>query len=164
MRIDKLRDVLRRNRNLQFLYAAALIAIGLGFVLIPQSYNSSVLILFDVLGFGMAIGGGYIAVINFQLLNIDKSKVIKLTKRPDQVVWIYHEVVVSMPFGFKTMSRATIYLNLEDGGYEFFQVKPKKAEEMMNYLRNIFTTASYGHSVEKEQLYRANPELLRKVD
>lgn len=149
---------------MQFLYALALIGIGLGFVLIPQSYHSGVLILFDVLGFGMAIGGLYVGVINLRLLNIDKSKVIKLTKRPSRVVWVYHEVVISMPFGVKTMSRATIYLNLDDSGYEFFQVKPKKAEEMMNYLRNIFTYASYGHSVEKEQLFRANPELLRKTD
>lgn len=157
-----LKQALAKNRNRQFLYALALVLLGLGLVIIPQSYHPNILIMFDVIGFSLFIAGLYISIINIRLLNISNSKVIKLTEQPEKVVWIYHEVLISMPFGIKTLTRATVYLNLDDGKYDFFQIPPEKAEQFLDHLRQVFPDATFGHSVEKEQLYRANPNLLRK--
>lgn len=157
-----LKKALIKNRNKQFLYAVALMLIGLGFVVVPQTYHPNILIMFDVLGFALFIAGLYIGIVNTKILDISNSKVMRLTESPEKVVWIYHEVLISMPFGIKTMSRATIFLNLDDGGYDFFQIPPEKAESLLEHLRGVFPDATFGHSVEKEQLYRANPNLLRK--
>lgn len=155
-------SILIKNRNKQFLYSLCLVLIGLGFMIIPQSYHQNILILFDALGALMLITGLYIGIQNARLLDIKNSKAYKLYNSPEQVVWIYHSIVISMPFGVKTFSRGTVYLNTMDGKYDFIQASPKDCEELMNFFRMRFTSSTFGHSTEKEQLYRANPELLRK--
>ncbi|MGB1247736.1 MAG: hypothetical protein ACPG4Z_02540 [Chitinophagales bacterium] len=83
-----------------------------------------------------------------------------LKHKPKSIVWVYHHCLVSMPFGVKTFERTTLYIYTLDKQYHTQLIKNDSAEKLLVTLEKELPQATFGFSVEKEQLYRANPAML----
>ena len=152
------------DRNVQLRYALGILVFGLGLAFFPENKHPKVNIMLDVIGGLIAMGGGYMAIVDLRRLRIRNHPALQLSFDPEQVVWIYHMIVVSMPFGVKTRQMTTVYMRKADGDYEFFKMPLKDVDVVLDQMKELFPEASVGHSVEREQLYRVNPELLRREE
>lgn len=85
-----------------------------------------------------------------------------IAKSSNQVVWVYHEVVRSMPFGIKTLDRTIVHFKQVDGTEETLFIPGKRSIPFLREIEPHFQSATFGYSLKKEQLYRANPLLLKR--
>lgn len=76
------------------------------------------------------------------------------------VVWVYHQVTHVMPFGIQLYKRFTIYIHTLNGKCYSLQVSEKQLMPCLKYLEKLLPRATFGHDINKEQLYRANPIML----
>ncbi len=80
-----------------------------------------------------------------------------------EVVWIYSYLVIYRPFGIRFFSNALIYFHFINGKSTTLRVPEKELNLAMKQLNTIFPNATFGYSIDKEQLFKANPALLLKV-
>jgi hypothetical protein len=85
-----------------------------------------------------------------------------LVQTPEQVVWIYYYKVETMPFGVRVNQMITLYFWTLDRKHSEIRMSEGEAVQIMNGLRGHLPWATFGYSPEKEQLYRANPALLKR--
>ena len=90
--------------------------------------------------------------INYQLINY----------YPERIVWVYCHISQIMPFGIYLYKRCRMYICDINGNSTTIMVDSKNANQLMDYLQSRLKGATFGHSIQKEQLYRANPLLLKK--
>lgn len=83
---------------------------------------------------------------------------------PKQIVWVYSYVIETMPFGIRFMRMSTIYFYFKNGKYTTIRVKDAACDRLMKELEDKLPHASFGFTNEKEQLYKANPEMLYRDD
>lgn len=109
-----------------------------------------------------AIGVG---VLGYSLLRHDVSKdglIRDLERNGQSIVWVYYMKVETMPYGIRIMDMTTLFFMLDNGEKHTLRANEKRILKIMNSLRDALPHATFGYSTQKEQLYRANPDLLRK--
>jgi hypothetical protein len=100
----------------------------------------------------------FYAIKTFKLENNKFYK--RVAHKPKSVVWVYHQVTQVMPFGIELFRRFTIYIHTIDGKCYSLQVKGQHIMPLLKYMESIMPQATFGHSVKKEQLYKASPVML----
>ncbi|GEM_PF-1032082 len=156
-------QVLRKNRNRSVLIAlllAACCGFWLGWQLsLPETLWE---------GGNLFLAGGLIAAIAFagmERLRYDANREDfeqLLTKRPENLVWIYYLKVDIQPFGVHVRQTTTLFFWTEKQSHIALRATEEESIAIMNALRNSLSHTSFGYSLQKEQLYRADPGLLRR--
>jgi hypothetical protein len=77
-----------------------------------------------------------------------------LRDSPESIVWVYGTVVERMPFGFKTVTVATLHLVEADGNIHTFGLKPDELKLVTKTLNRVLPHADFGYSPERELKYR----------
>lgn len=86
----------------------------------------------------------------------------KLVVAPDEVVWVYRIEREVMPFGVMVFKNSYYCLGLTSGDSMLFPLIDEVHHPFNREMNTFLSHATFGHSVEKEQLFRADPEMLRK--
>lgn len=160
--LQPLIDELHYGRRMQFIGGFLVFAFGvLGFGWANRYYQHD--LSGFVQGIAMLVGllGLYAMVHAWRMLHIKRHGLMQmLHHRPSDVVWVYSYVSVNMPYGVKLFRLSTIYVCDKFGEKESMMVRSSRLSGINKSLSSVFTWASHGYSVQKEQLYRANPEML----
>lgn len=152
--LPRTRAVFRRKRNALAALSAVLFVVGAVLLVTGEARWAGIFCL------GASIPAGRAAVRHHQ---VDAHPLFRLIAGPGQdVVWVYHEIVRSMPFGVKTWDRTIVHFKKLDGSEETLFVTGATVRPFLEEIEPLFPHATFGHSVEKEQLYRANPLLLKR--
>lgn len=83
-----------------------------------------------------------------------------LVQQPTRIVWVYHHIVQTMPFGVEVRQMTTLYLFLDDGNFHTLRLKATGIDELLDQLKIRLPHATFGYSEEKAFLYKTNPRLL----
>ncbi|OGC35370.1 hypothetical protein A2311_03415 [candidate division WOR-1 bacterium RIFOXYB2_FULL_48_7] len=98
------------------------------------------------------------------------SAVLQALKyRPQDIVWVYQQVnkagmyVASLPMSdIKLGTINLVYVYLQNGQHELFNLPAGQAEEVMSFFRTYFPAISLGYEPELAALYKKNPLTLVK--
>jgi hypothetical protein len=85
----------------------------------------------------------------------------KILEDAESIVWVYTYEKEVMPFGLVLYKKIDFCFALADGNTEVLTFLSDLKYLFLRLLKDHLPHATFGHSVEKEQLYRANPETLR---
>jgi len=107
--------------------------------------------------------GFILAAIRIVALSEKKYSVSYAIHHSHEVVWVYSYLVIYRPFGIRFFSNALIYFHFINGKSTTLRVPEKELNLAMKHLNTIFPNATFGYSIDKEQLFKANPALLMKV-
>lgn len=152
----------KRARNQQLWVCGALFALGAFLLLYPLDtprqtahyfvWGSGVFFLL----LGCAFTGYLFRIGPFK----SKSVADQLLEDPDAVVWVYHYIVQTMPFGVEVSKMTTVYFYLVDGNFHTLRVKLSRIDELFDQLKHRLPHATFGYSEEKDFLYKTDPRLL----
>jgi hypothetical protein len=87
-----------------------------------------------------------------------------LFKEPELVVWVYHEVMQTMPFGITVLQRITVCLARTDRTTLVLRVDPDEFDLLWKELHELLPHATFGYSKEKAFMYKTEPRLLLKSE
>lgn len=105
----------------------------------------------------------YLLVLAATLLHPAKHPVIEhLRRQKHQIVWVYSFININMPFGVEMFRLVTVWLHYRDGSQQYLRISHAYLSECMAHLETHLPHATFGYSVQKEQLYRANPVFLER--
>lgn len=154
---------LSRNRNLKITIGVALALLGLtALVSVPNDHREGIGPLTWVASAAIIFGTGF-AGLSILRHDVSKHEIAHTIRRnPERVVWVYYYRLESMPYGIRVARMCTLYLQLQNGRKLGLQASEHRITAIMDALRDRLPHATFGYSKEKEQLYRANPDLLRK--
>jgi len=159
-----LKASLRRTLQVKSLLALALLGIGVLLIFffskgLPRPTEITV----RVFGTMAGMSGLFIFMHVFRNLDVGRALVVRqLEEEPQDVVWVYHYITVNMPWGIELFRIITLHIHLADGSKHAVFVKNDRLKELLGALQSLLPHATFGYSAEREQLFRANPELLRK--
>jgi uncharacterized membrane protein YidH (DUF202 family) len=163
MDIEILKKALARNRNINLGLGVGLVICGVLILLLYYYSNSNTERITAIVSISMtAIGVG---LLGHGLLRYDITKnelIDVLKKNPQRIVWVYYLKVETMPYGIRVLDMTTLYFMCNDHEKLSLRTTEKQILEIMDKLQDRLPHATFGHNQEKEQLYRANPNLLRK--
>lgn len=150
------------DRNYQLVVGAILVCSGLALLyFVPESSDIGARI-------SVYVVSGILFLLSLMFF-YEASKKAKPEKQPvlqyiefdpKQIVWVYSYIIETMPFGIRFMKMHTVYFYFKNGKYTTIRVSPKVHNALMGDLKDRLPHASFGFTSEKEQLYKANPELL----
>lgn len=156
-------QVLRRNRNRNILGAlllAAVAGVWLGWHLgLTESLWT---------GGNLLLAGITIAAVGYagmERLRHDTNRddfCQMLEKSPGSLVWVYYLRIDIQPFGVHVRQTTTLFFWTNEHSHLALRATEKESIAIMNALRACAPHASFGYSLQKEQLYRADPALLRR--
>lgn len=143
-------------------YFAAVLALGLliYFLTHRREHPDLLMSLVAIIFIG---AGGILLLASFWNLSrrSDHPIIEVLHERPDDLVWIYPYILIHNPFGVRFSRNCHLYFWDVKGNQIMLRVSEKKAEEIKKELKPLLSKCTFGHSVEREQLYRVDPLLLR---
>lgn len=96
---------------------------------------------------------------------IERNKEFRILKyHLKEIVWVHHHITQVMPFGIHLFERYNLYIYLLNGkSYQLIGTK-EEVLFLMHRIPSLAHQASFGYSIEKEQLFKANPALLLQED
>lgn len=164
--IEAIIAIMYRTRNRLLRWGGALMGLSIvGIIVlasIPQLPRKPMISLLLLCAF-LFISGLYLLVLAATLLHPTKHPIIKHLRHDKyQIVWVYSFININMPFGVEMFRLVTIWLHYRDGSQQYLRIAYAHLPECMAHLETKLPHATFGYSVEKEQLYRANPELLER--
>lgn len=143
-------ESMERSRRQQQYAAVGLMILGLVVVVVGIVGLN---LYFPFVGGMMATGGLY--WFYHILTNQPRSQWYRqLRDEPDSIVWVYGLVTERMPFGFKTVSTATIHLIDTGGDIHAFGLKPAELKMVTKTLNRVLPKAEFGYSPVLELKYR----------
>lgn len=83
-----------------------------------------------------------------------------LHQHPHTVVWVYYQLVQTMPFGVAVEETVTVWFHLTNGRALALRIPEKQVIPLMDQLQLYLPHATFGYSEEKAFLYQADPRLL----
>ncbi|CAN5261156.1 hypothetical protein BH09BAC1_BH09BAC1_22980 [soil metagenome] len=111
----------------------------------------------------LCICGIYLLVLAATILHPYKHPVVKhLRQQKHQIVWVYSFISINKPFGIELFKLVTVWLHYRDGSQQHIRIGHVYLNDCMAHLQATLPHATFGYSVEKEQLYRVNPALLER--
>lgn len=116
------------------------------------------------IAFGIVGAVGLYAIIYaYRSINPNRLSILRMLKeQPNDIVWSHQYILQNMPFGVEVFKVCDIYLYTRHRDKDCIRIKMEKLEEIQQALERDLPHATFGYSVEKEQLYRANPNMLYK--
>jgi hypothetical protein len=155
---DIVREALIEQNRFEFSMAIGLWVTASVFFLLSLSLNKPAF----RLGWGLLFVCGLIVLFTaLKNYRYEKNAFYKMVVyKPQNVVWVYHQVTSIMPYGIQLFRRFTIYIHTIDGKCYNLQVKGKHIIPLLKYIELIMPQATFGHSIKKEQLYKASPAML----
>lgn len=94
---------------------------------------------------------------------IENNKVYQqVVYQPHKVVWIYYQVTQIMPFGILLFKKYRLFVNTDSGNTLDLSMTSADIHNLFSYLKSQCPEATFGHNVLNEQLFRANPLLLKR--
>jgi hypothetical protein len=85
-----------------------------------------------------------------------------LAEESTKIVWIYTYEKEVMPFGLVLFKKIDFCFALSDGTTEVLTFLADLKYLFLRLLKDNLPHVTFGHNLEKEQLFRANPETLRR--
>ncbi|MBI1191913.1 MAG: hypothetical protein GC205_01880 [Bacteroidetes bacterium] len=85
-----------------------------------------------------------------------------LSTQANRLVWVYYLKVDIQPFGVHVRQTTTLFFWLDNHSNVVLRATEAESIAIMNAIRSSLPHASFGYSLQKEQLYRADPALLRR--
>ena len=153
----------KQNRQLQLVIALVLLIVGTGlFITAATATGGTRISLWIVGALFIGISLTLLAVLLKVLNDPDGRLEDILLHDPKKIVWVYHYIVLTMPFGIAVGQMTTMYFKLQNGDHLTLKVKPHVAEHLLSLLRMRLPHASFGYSAKKEFLYNTDPALLRR--
>ena len=111
----------------------------------------------------VGIIGLYACIYAFRSLKPSKLLILHtLQEKPKDIVWSHQYILQNMPFGVEVFKVCDIYLYTRHGQKDCIRVKLEKLDEIQQALERDLPHATFGYTVQREQLYRANPDMLYK--
>ena len=160
--LNLVRKALKRNRNLRILLTGVISTVCLTVLLLTQNNHHPI---FGFPNLLLAAGGIWCAgltVLEILRYDVTKDDVFKLLQlHPESIVWVYYYKVETMPYGIRISHMSTLYLCTTDNIKNDLRTSEKQSIHIMNALRPLLPHASFGYSQQKEQLFLANPDLLK---
>jgi len=156
--------LLRINYLTQFLFGSSLLICAIILWLyLPVAWPLLTKIGISLLLATFVVAALYLKISAYLLLSKKIGKLLpSIDSHPESIVWVYATVVISMPFGIRLFSLATVYCHFINGNKESFFVSGSKLQSTLEQLNRLLPHASFGYSLNKEQLFRASPLLLLK--
>lgn len=156
--------VIRKNTWFQTVGGGLLCLTGSVIVLINfQNISDNSGLFFTGLGVALFMLGLFFAISCLLKLKTSRNQLIKiLQNNPKKVVWYYAYIVENMPFGVRVLQMSTIFIFFVDGKHTTLRVSKKETSRVMQALSELLPHATKGYSVEREQLFKANPRMLYK--
>jgi len=120
-------------------------------------------VFFFILGLGVSGISLALIVKSIRQQNIEQNTIFRaLHDHPESLVWVYAIVTERMPFGLKFWQYGLLYFHTLDGKHHTISVPVAKLKLLSKYLNRLLPSATFGYSLEKEELYRDSPlHLLR---
>lgn len=152
----------KKARNRQVWICLALLLLGLFLFLYPLDTPQETAhyfvwgsgLFFIALGLGAT---GYLYRVGpFYRLSIADL----LVQKPMNIVWVYHHIVQTMPFGVEVSQMTTLYVFMDDGNFQTLRVKAAGIDRLLDQLKIRLPHVTFGYSEEKAFLYKTNPRLL----
>lgn len=145
--------------RLQVIAAACLF--GLGVFLCYVFFSNSVIL--SIIGLGIAVIGIRQVYLTLRALRLADHEILHLLReKPHQIVWVYSVVTERSPFGFTFMRQGTMYFKLASGDQLSVMMPSGKLKLVSRFLNRLLPHASFGYSIDREQLYEISPEQLRR--
>ena len=109
----------------------------------------------------VAAVGLYAFIYAYRSLNPAKLLILRtLQNKPKDIVWSHQYILQNMPFGIEVFKVCDVYLYTRHGHRDCIRVKMEQLKEIQEALEKDLPHATFGYSVEREQLFRANPDML----
>ncbi len=145
--------------RLQVIAAACLF--GLGAFLCYVFFSNSVIL--SIIGLGIAVIGIRQVYLTLRALRLADHEILHLLReKPHHIVWVYSVVTERSPFGFTFMKQGTMYFKLASGDQLSVMMPSGKLKLVSKFLNRLLPHASFGYSIDREQLYEISPEQLRR--
>jgi hypothetical protein len=149
------------NSELRLQVIAAACLFGLGAFLCYIFFSNSVIL--TIIGLGVAVIGIRQVYLTLRALQLADHEILRLLKdKPHRIVWVYSVVTERAPFGFTFMRQGTMYFKLENGDQLSVMMPSGKLKLVSRFLNRLLPHASFGYSIDREQLYEISPEQLRR--
>ncbi len=84
-----------------------------------------------------------------------------LENEKSRIVWVYTFEAEVMPYGFVMFKKIDFCFAKEDGKIEMLTFLEDLKYLFQRLLKEELPHATFGHNIEKEQLYKVDPETLR---
>lgn len=148
-------------RELRMQVFASCILFGIGAVLMYIFFAHNVIL--TILGLTMLVIGLRQVYVALRTLRLSDHPILHYIKTsPHKIVWVYSVVTERSPFGFTFMRQGTMYFKLDDGDQLSVLMPSGKLKLVSKFLNRLLPHASFGYSVDREQLYEIAPEQLRR--
>ena len=111
----------------------------------------------------LAFTGFYFLLHGILRYDTQRNYLLKLLlEEPDKAVWVYYSKIELMPFGIKFIEYARLHIHLLNRECILLPLSEKEIRSLMPFLRQQFKRATFGHSIQNQQLYDIAPDLLQK--
>ncbi len=149
------------NYILRAIISLLLLSFGMILLSFEDDYNVKYLqTIATVTGIGCLLVCFYSLYLTFKYMVSGSPLIRQLTTEAKQFVWVYHYIVENKPYGIQILRMTTVYFNMSSGEQIGLLLPLKKAEKLLQLLRTRLPHATFGHSGNKEFLYKTDPMLL----
>lgn len=159
-------DIEMRYRKRQWWLVVGVVAAGIALLVWPMSDAAAGgLLLVRVTGGGILLAGILLIIYLMRWPPFRNPLVAEtLFKEPGKVVWVYHEVMQTMPFGIAVLQKITVCLARTDRTTLVLRVDLEEFDRLWKELHQILPHATFGYSKDKAYMYKTEPRLLLRSD
>lgn len=146
----------------QFLLASCIIASGL-FWMAMLSLDEETPVIMYVLAVAVIFSGSYAFTGLYRMMRVQVPDALHLLKHEaGSVVWVYRAELQVMPFGVDLFHRGKMHICLRNREVLTLRASNKAIDIFTTVYSRIYPHFSKGYSVENQQLYDIDPQLLVK--
>jgi len=154
---------LKRDRNLKTIAGIILILLGIGVAgnLIMELPKAAIITLALLAFLFLQVGITVVWQGTRSYQKVKNELIYLLEDEIENIVWVYYSKVESKPYGINVIKMTTLNLGLIDGEKIGLSIPESDITELIDILKYNLTSASFGYSRSKEQLYEISPQLLQ---
>ena len=157
---------LKKDRNQQISIGLALIAIG-GTIALQHTDTLPIktLLLLILCCMLLAFMGFYFLLHGILRYDTQRNYLLKLLlEETDNAVWVYYKKIELLPFGIKFIEYSRLHIHLINRESILLPLSEIEIKKLMPFLRQQLKRATFGHTIQNQQLYDISPDLLQKND
>ena len=153
------------KRQAAFRVILGFLSLGLGsiiFVIYENAENTDALLLIGALI--LTLTGAVLASRSiYILLKVKRLSIVSvLEQRSEEIIWIYPYFANHQPFGILVRKTSLLYFYLLSGEHYTIELPEKELKKFKESLKPFLPHVVFGYTLEREQLYRADPYLLKE--
>ncbi len=161
---QRLYEIAQRNRRKQLTIGFVVLVAGvLCLALLADTIDELRRPLVHMAASACIFFGLYAIIHAIRLQKPDSNPILKsLKESPRNVVWVYAYITVNMPFGIKLFRTCYLYFNFRNGSRHYISIPADRHDEISEQLQDDLEHTTFGYTVQREQLFRVNPDMLYK--